>query len=118
MPGTAAAPSGDPGLRPGQGFDEAQGMDAVRCHGFAEGRVDQTLTLQPAVSGKVVADHPHGEVAAARDCSRVSPMKVTLVMHFEFRHRQVSPKAGLDQRHPVFHVHGSTRLNGLTVTWR
>lgn len=116
MPGTAAAPSGDPGLSPGKGFDEAQGMDAVRCQGFSEGRVDQTLTLQPAVSGKVVADHPHREVAAARGCPRVPPMKVTLVMHFEFRHRQVSPQPGLDQRSPVFSAHGSTRLNGLTVT--
>lgn len=95
------------------------GVDAERVdvglHQVADGVVDESVTLQWAEPAKTVRGNADVKVAAAIASAGVPNVLVALIGDLEPRRSQGRFDALPDPGNTVF-AHGSTCLNGLTVT--
>lgn len=94
-------------------------MDAVIAHGITHGLIDHTMPRNTPEITKCGADNAHTIVPAACLRPGMADMQMTVIDHLQRLHLQCCLQALPDHRRPVGGSalgHGSTRLNGLTVT--
>ena len=86
-------------------------------HHRPQGRVNKPVALDSASLGECVGDDRHLEMAQTVAGASVSFVQVTLIFHLQVGRR----KRGLESVPNLLYTvraHGSTNLNGLTVTSR
>jgi len=94
-------------------------MDAVIAHGLTHGLVDHAMTRNTPEIAKCRADNAHTIVPATCLRPGMADVQMTVIDDFQRLHLECGLQALPDHRRPVGGSrlgHGSTRLNGLTVT--